>query len=84
MKNEHYRVKFVFALIIACTLIISLVSCNYHTHTFSDEWCHDSTNHWHNTTCEHKDLKDNLEAHTFSEWSIKSCPISTDKGYEGI
>ena len=36
-----------------------------HTHTFSDEWSHDETHHWHAATCEHTDEKSDYAEHTF-------------------
>ena len=33
-----------------------------HSHTYSEEWTHDDTYHWHAATCEHTDLvKDRVE-----------------------
>lgn len=33
------------------------------THTFSEAWAMDATNHWHAATCEHGELKDSLAKH---------------------
>ena len=36
-----------------------------HTHTYSEEWSHDNTYHWHAATCEHtEEIKDKAE-HNF-------------------
>lgn len=36
---------------------------NGHTHTFSDTWESDATNHWHAATCEHGEEKNSLAKH---------------------
>ncbi len=41
-----------------------------HEHTYSDEWSKDETYHWHQATCEHKDLFKDKEEHKFSDWEI--------------
>ena len=41
-----------------------------HTHTYSEEWSNDETNHWHASTCGHEDVSD-IEEHTFSDWNEK-------------
>ncbi|MCQ2743087.1 MAG: InlB B-repeat-containing protein [Bacilli bacterium] len=47
------------------------VECGYvkvipHEHTFSKEWSHDQTNHWHAATCEHSDLTKDFGEHVDS------------------
>lgn len=44
----------------------SLAACETanHTHTYSDEWTSDATQHWHAATCEHTDEKADVAAHT--------------------
>ena len=39
--------------------------CDYHEHmhTFKESWSYDNDNHWHDATCEHKDLTQDFEAH---------------------
>lgn len=44
-----------------------------HTHTFAAEWTSDETNHWHKATCEHKDEKSGLAAHTFNGTECTVC-----------
>lgn len=34
-----------------------------HTHTFAEEWSSDAENHWHASTCDHKDEKSDVAAH---------------------
>lgn len=51
-----------------------------HEHTFSTEWEHDETHHWHKATCEHADeIKDKAE-HTFnSAHKCTVCDYVTEK-----
>ncbi|MDE7264057.1 MAG: leucine-rich repeat domain-containing protein [Anaeroplasmataceae bacterium] len=61
-------------------LLASLVSCNQegndptggevHKHTFSTEWEYDEKSHWHNSTCEHKNLTSEMAPHDFGAWEI--------------
>lgn len=51
-----------------------------HTHTFATEWSKNETEHWHAATCEHKDQKDGLAAHTFDDGVITKNP---DYGVDG-
>lgn len=37
-----------------------------HSHTFSAQWSHDETNHWHDATCGH-DAKSGVAAHEFGD-----------------
>ncbi|MDE6241401.1 MAG: hypothetical protein K2M08_03135 [Anaeroplasmataceae bacterium] len=39
-------------------------------HTYSKDWSYDSNNHWHKSTCTHKDLVSNKDAHTFDANNI--------------
>ncbi len=59
-------------------------TCGYvrtvHTHTFATEWSSNETEHWHAATCEHKNQKDGLAAHTFDEGVITKNP---DYGVDG-
>ena len=46
-------------------------NCGYqytapHVHTFSSEWKSDENNHWHEATCEHRELTSDLEAHDYA------------------
>ena len=36
-----------------------------HTHTYSSEWSYDDEYHWHQATCEHKDLVSEKAKHSF-------------------
>ena len=45
---------------------------NTATHTFSQVWSFDETNHWHESTCDHTpSLKSDISAHSFGEWKEK-------------
>ena len=42
-----------------------------HEHTFDmNTYVYDDTNHWHPATCEHKDERNGVEAHTLGDWII--------------
>lgn len=37
-----------------------------HIHTFSENWSYNNEMHWHEATCEHKELTSSLSAHTYN------------------
>lgn len=41
-----------------------------HEHTYSSEWSHDETYHWHAATCEHTSEVKDKGTHTFEEWIV--------------
>lgn len=55
-------------LLVAIITLIALVSCGGddpdHTHTFSEEWSSDATNHWHQSTCGHVDETSDFAKHS--------------------
>lgn len=46
-------------------LVMSLLSGCGHEHTFSEKWNHDKNTHWHDATCEHKDVVSEEAPHSF-------------------
>ena len=47
-----------------------------HTHTFSSEWSHDETHHWHAATCEHTNEKKDYAEHNFvkdEDETVETC-----------
>lgn len=46
-----------------------------HKHTYGSDWKSDATNHWHEATCEHTDLKDGLAAHEFDNDRDPDCNV---------
>lgn len=55
-------------------------SSQTHVHTFSSEWSHDETHHWHAATCEHtSEIKDKSE-HTFDSWVIDNQATEENEG----
>lgn len=64
----------ILALLCVCAMILPvLASCGKKneeqaqeqcTHTFSEAWSSDATNHWHAATCEHGEIKDSLAPHS--------------------
>lgn len=49
-----------------------------HTHTYSEEWSHDDTYHWHAATCEHTNEISDKAEHIFTDTVCSVC------GYEMI
>ena len=49
-------------------------------HTFSDEWTHDETYHWHVATCEHTGEKGSFEPHTWDSSEIITPSTCTEAG----
>lgn len=44
-----------------------------HTHTFATEWSYDSEMHWHQATCDHKELSSDLSAHVYNDEGVCTC-----------
>lgn len=44
-----------------------------HEHTFSNEWQSNASSHWHNATCDHKELTKDLGDHTFINGKCSVC-----------
>lgn len=67
MKRKGVVKAFLLVLAVAllCTVSIVFGCAEKHEHTFSIEWTYDADNHWHAATCEHKDEKSDLAAHTW-------------------
>ncbi len=60
-------------ILMALAIMIIAVSCEepqVHVHTYSEEWEHDESYHWHKATCEHTDETDGKERHTFGSWKV--------------
>ena len=56
--------KLLSVFVIAGTVsagIAGLAGC--HTHTYSDKWSSDETQHWHAATCGHDDVKGDVAEH---------------------
>lgn len=73
---------FVLALLMFTTTALTLVACKKeeHTHTYSSEWAHDETHHWHESTCGHEDAVVKV-AHTYGEIIADEPATPTKKGY---
>lgn len=59
------------------SLTALLGSCNIaeeketaHEHTYATTWSYNSTQHWHNANCDHKDQKKDAELHTMNSLGI--------------
>lgn len=64
------------------TTALTLVACKNegHKHTYSSEWAHDETHHWHESTCGHEDAVVKV-AHTYGEIIVDEPATPTKKGY---
>lgn len=62
-----------------CAGFAVLTACggNGHTHTFSEEWSHDETYHWHAATCEHTDEVSEKAAHIMQDGACTVCTYTT-------
>lgn len=54
-------------IVIALTSIAMLTGCGPHVHTFSESYTYDSTYHWKDATCGHKDIKAGIGQHVFND-----------------
>ena len=62
--------------------VILLTGCNIsstHTHTFSSMWSYDDTYHYHEATCEHKDIVSDKGKHT-EDNEVIITPVSNEPG----
>ena len=57
-------IKALLLVVLALTLVFSLVACGEHKHTYSNEWTTTETHHWQAATCDH-DVKWNEGSHQF-------------------
>ena len=53
-----------------------------HEHTYSQVWSYDDYYHWHAATCEHTDLVNDKELHTYSDWVVETNHSSSNYGKE--
>ena len=67
MKRGFFTAAAAFLCAAACAF--GLVGCG-HSHTFSEEWSHDTGYHWHAATCEHTDERSDYGAHTMATYVI--------------
>ena len=49
-------------------------------HSFSTEWVHNETHHWHEATCEHADIKGSYEEHIWDNSVISKQPTCSEPG----
>ena len=47
------NIKTLLLVVLALTLVFSLVACGEHKHTYSNEWTTTATHHWQAATCDH-------------------------------
>ena len=58
---------------------ITVNKSDVHVHTFSTDWTYDETHHWHAATCEHTDIVNGKEPHSFIDEVIY--PTEETAGY---
>ncbi len=61
--NKHLFILLI--ILVICSFALSACQPKEHQHTFSDQWTSGEIYHWHNATCEHNNVVDNREEHTF-------------------
>lgn len=68
----------------AFAFVVGITGCKVesenHEHTFSKEWTSDKVSHWHEATCEHKNVISDKAAHTFGEWTETKKSTETQEG----
>lgn len=77
MKSK--LIRSMFSVLSFALMSTGLTSCG-HEHTFAAEWTFTPTEHYHAATCEHTDMKKDVGAHDFGEWTITKDPTETEKG----
>ena len=77
------KIRTLFVLIIVAFMISFLCSCSnepqIHEHTFSEEWSHDETYHWHSSTCGHDIVSDKAK-HAWDNGTITKAPTHLEDG----
>ena len=56
------------------------VSVTVTPHQFGGDWKHDAKDHWHECTIENCGVKDQVEAHIFSEWTVVKEATTKEQG----
>ena len=79
MTNKKSIWAFVLAVCLIVPAMFMMSACGKdkggsgetaHTHTYSSEWKHDETHHWHEATCEHTAEQGDKAVHTFGNWTV--------------
>ena len=65
--------------IISVFLLLFMVSCNKHEHTFSNEWSSDDKYHYHYATC-HESITDEKQEHIWDSGKLTKMPTLDAKG----
>lgn len=64
MKKTNFLVTLLTVIALTCACLFA--ACDVHTHTYSKDWSHDDTKHWHAATCEHTDLRKDEADHVWT------------------
>lgn len=79
MQKRKILILIIMAFVMALSL--TLASCvtpeQGHTHTYSQEWKSNETNHWKECACGEKTLE---AAHTVDEWTTTAAPTELQAG----
>lgn len=65
-----------YLLMMLCLVLvmnIALTACSGHTHTYSEDWNYDETEHWHPASCEHTEKRNKVSKHTFDNGVCTVC-----------
>lgn len=76
------QITFLTAILFAVSTLIVSCTPESHTHTFSEEWSYDETNHWYAATCEHNEEKSELAEHRFGDWIERVVPTEYTEGWQ--
>ena len=76
VSNKVWSIVIASVLVVAITLAIALPLALAHRHTYSEDWSHDASYHWHDCTGEKCDEYSEKSEHTYGEWTV-----TTPAGY---
>lgn len=71
MYKSNRAALLILLILLVATLLTALIAC--HEHTFSGTWTYDEAQHWHKATCEHNELTDDKDNHTFQNGVCTVC-----------
>ena len=70
------KITFLFISLLFALSVITFSACSDpHEHSYATEWSSDAENHWHDSTCKHKEEKSDLAAHTYTNACDTTCDV---------
>ena len=70
------KITFLFISLLFALSVITFTACSDpHEHSYATEWSSDAENHWHDSTCKHKEEKSDLAAHTYTNACDTACDV---------